>query len=641
MSTSDGVQRESTGLGYVRSFDGLRALSLVIVILYHNDFSWLHGGFFAVTTFFTLSGFLITSLLLAEHDSTGSIALKKFWARRVRRLVPASIATVGVIVALALAHVWTATQTKSLTSEVPAAVLNVFNWHLAFSDRSYSQLFTNPSPLNHFWSLAIEEQFYLVFPLLAAWLLKTSKRRFALVLGAIAVSSFCWSIWLSTRGNLDRVYLGTDTRIAELLIGALGAVWYSTQPRQLHQPGRTRLIREALALGALAVAVWAWTTSSLDDPVVYRGGLVLYAVLTLLLIVTALQNGVLSKLLSSAPLVALGRVSYTMYLVHWPIHMLITPQAINASKEITAVFRAIATLVVGLLLHYLVEQPVRLPKSSIGRIFGPAVTSFAAVTLLIGTPLTVRPNATQIANEGAFEGGIPDPIRQRSAADGPFGDNNTPEPTPSDSLRVLVVGDSVAHGLAYSLYNIADDNKIQIIDGTSTSCGTIRDGESAIFTEWVPNKPSCNEWENKLTEFRPDLVVFIRSLADLANRRLDGTEIHIGQPEYDQRWNKQMSDDIAKAQSSGATVVLTAPPRLSPDYADGGLEDRYPLLVDMIQGQLKSSKATFVDLQQIVDKLKIVERFDKVHMTVKDNDRVAKAWLTDLTTAASAARSAR
>src|SRR5215470_7983074 len=214
-------------LPYQPGIDGLRGIAVAAVLLYHAGLPWMIGGYLGVSTFFTLSGFLITSLILTEHARRGRIDLRAFWARRFRRIMPASfVALAGIVVFGAFAA--DDYQQARLRGDGLATLGYVLNWWLIATHRDYVDLFASPSPLQHFWSLAIEEQFYLVFPLLSAMVLvvgRGSRRTFAAVVGVFTLGSVL-CMWRLARGDTptSRLYYGTDTRAAELLVGALLAV---------------------------------------------------------------------------------------------------------------------------------------------------------------------------------------------------------------------------------------------------------------------------------------------------------------------------------------------------------------------------------------------------------------------------------
>src|SRR5262249_28187326 len=212
------------------ALDGLRGVAVAGVLLFHAGFSWAVGGFLGVSTFFTLSGFLITSLLIRERTATGSIRLRSFWARRFRRLMPAALLTLGLIV---LYGVFAATpeQLQNLRADVLAALGYGANWRFLFFGPSFSPLFSSPSPVRHFLRLPVEEQFYLVFPLIAVGVLaaaRGSRRAFGVTLAVLAIGSVLLTLALyHPGGDTSRVYYGTDTRAVELFVGALLAVLFS------------------------------------------------------------------------------------------------------------------------------------------------------------------------------------------------------------------------------------------------------------------------------------------------------------------------------------------------------------------------------------------------------------------------------
>ncbi|MSY22851.1 MAG: acyltransferase family protein, partial [Actinobacteria bacterium] len=215
----------------VPALDGLRGLAVAAVVLYHAEFKVMIGGYLGVSTFFTLSGFLITTLLINESARNGSVALGAFWGRRFRRLLPASLATLALVATLFAWLVATADQRATMQGDIIASVFDVANWHFIFQGASYGDLFVAPSPVLHFWSLAIEEQFYLVFPVLLVLLWRVSKARLrviGLTLGALALCSAALP-WIFTMSK-DRIYFGTDTRAAELLLGGVLAVVLSREP---------------------------------------------------------------------------------------------------------------------------------------------------------------------------------------------------------------------------------------------------------------------------------------------------------------------------------------------------------------------------------------------------------------------------
>jgi len=359
--TSGGAAR--AGLGYLPALDGLRAVALVAVLCFHAGFGWMRGGYLPLTSFFVLSGFLITALLLVEHQRHGAIGIRRFWGRRVRRLFPA--AAVGVVLAgVFAATAGTSDQVVNLRADVVAAFANVANWRFVFAGQVYDDLFAQPSPLQHFWSLAVEEQFYLVFPLLVAGLLAVARgRRWALAAGLVAgaIGSTLLMRALHQPGDAPlRVYFGTDTRAAEILVGALLALVLvgDTGLRPLRRQAAKWL--DVAALGALAVSVVLWCRASEFDPRLYEGGLVMIALLAAVVVAACtLPDSTTARILGARPLAALGRISYGVYIFHWPLFLWLTEERTGLRTVPLFGLRMAVTLALAIACYRLIEQPVR------------------------------------------------------------------------------------------------------------------------------------------------------------------------------------------------------------------------------------------------------------------------------------------
>jgi peptidoglycan/LPS O-acetylase OafA/YrhL/lysophospholipase L1-like esterase len=392
-------------LGYVPALDGLRGLALLAIIVYHADTGWAPGAFLSVSTFFTLSGFLITSVLLHQHQRQGSISLRGFWAKRMRRLLPASLAAIAGIVVAAW-FLADAAQWSRLRGDAVSSLAYVANWRFIATGESYGAAFESPSPLTHFWTLAIEEQLYILMPLLIIGLLavgRGSRRWLAVGLGALVVASTAWSAWLLAGGStIERVYYGTDTRVAELAVGALLAVLWRPAPEGA--PPRARWLQwlgPLVMVGVLA----AWLTADLRDERFYQGGLLAYALLTCLLIVTVVEaHGPLARALSWKPLVWVGLVSYGAYLVHYPVLIwLRSPGGLGPWTRL-AVGAAITFAVAFASARWL-EQPVRRnrwPRGARAGLAAPAAIA-ACVLLVVGITVPDRTRTDQLDLAAAQE----------------------------------------------------------------------------------------------------------------------------------------------------------------------------------------------------------------------------------------------
>jgi peptidoglycan/LPS O-acetylase OafA/YrhL len=371
---------------YVPGLDGLRAVAVIAVLLFHAEFSVASGGFLGVSLFFTLSGFLITTLLLEEHEATGTLSFRRFYGRRVRRLLPAAyLCLLSVVLVSAW---WTAGQQRRLPGDVVAAVANVANWRFAFSSTPYEELFSGePSPVAHFWSLAIEEQIYLVLPVIVLLALRRGRRGLAATTGVLLCASIVATLLTSDR---DLIYNGTHTRAAELLVGvALAQAMHRRPLGPIDSRGRLAWIPGLVAAAAFVVLVGATT---LQQSWIYRGGLVGVSMVSVTLIVAVVGGRFPARLLEARPLVAIGKVSYGIYLYHWPVFLLLDEQRTGLEPIALFVLRCLVTAVLTVASYALIEQPIRRGRV-VGRdramvpsmLVGAAVVALAAV-LVVPTP---------------------------------------------------------------------------------------------------------------------------------------------------------------------------------------------------------------------------------------------------------------
>jgi peptidoglycan/LPS O-acetylase OafA/YrhL len=428
----------SHGIGRLPALDGLRGLAVVAVLLFHGGFEWARGGWLGVSIFFTLSGFLITNLLVAEWSSTGTIALPTFWSRRFRRLMPAALAG---LVGIAL-YGWlfaSPEQLRHLRGDLLAALAYVANWRFLLNDLSYADLFAAPSPVQHFWSLAIEEQFYVVYPLVAFGALRLGGRRaLSTVLAVAAAASLTIAVLAHTQ--LDRVYYGTDTRMLELLAGALFALWWSARPhrRGAFESRRARTILTAVGLVALAASLVLWPNVGQASRWVTRGVLPLQTVLSVMLIAAVARPTLLARGFAWRPLVGLGLISYGLYLYHWPIFLVLTPERTDLGTVPLFALRVTATLAVALASYHLLEQPVRRHRVLRNRrTIGVAVAGGIASVLVATLAVTWSPPKTLIAHADV------DPNDRSTRV--VTGDEPAVEGVPP---AVLVVGDSGTYDAA-------------------------------------------------------------------------------------------------------------------------------------------------------------------------------------------------
>jgi peptidoglycan/LPS O-acetylase OafA/YrhL len=352
----------TTRLPYLPGLDGLRALAVVSVLVYHAGFDWAGGGFLGVEVFFVISGYLITALLLAEWRDTGRIELGAFWLRRARRLLPALLLLLLLVTVLAV--VFLPDEVASLRGDVLSSIAYVTNWNFIVAQKSYFESVGRPSLVTHLWSLAVEEQFYLFWPLAFVGGMKRLGRRLlpvAVVAAALASTALMWMLFDPDAGDPSRVYYGTDTRATGLLLGcALAFVWSPWRLRRTVGPGAVMLFDAAGAV-ALAVLIRMLMVTGEFDPALYRGGFLRLDLITLIVIAVAVHPAAhLGRWLGVAPLRWVGLRSYGIYLFHWPVYQLTRP-GIDVSLDGWAllVLRLAITLALAELSYRFVELPIR------------------------------------------------------------------------------------------------------------------------------------------------------------------------------------------------------------------------------------------------------------------------------------------
>ena len=427
---------------YEPQWDGIRALAITMVVAYH--LGYLPGGWLGVDTFFVLSGYLITSMLLAADRPPGNVLA--FWGRRARRLLPAVLVLLLVLSVYALVG-GPGLVPAQLRSPALATLFYVANWQQIAAGHSYFAQFTAVSPLQHTWSLAIEEQYYLVWPLLvAAILFVVGRRRWSrrALLGTTLTLAVASAVWMGVAAHhfgSNRAYLGTDTRAWELLIGGAAAmIW---PPGRAAPEGGTRHGRlwswlTALGVGGVALGVihaggppgWIWD-----------GGLVAIATCALVVVVGSVQarDGAVARVLALGPLCWLGILSYSLYLWHWPVIVLMTTETTGLSGWPLLFWRLATMMAASCASFYLIERPLRRADwGALGRrvrIPAPGLASLGvlatAACILVGTV------TGPVASTAAVSAHAP------RATPEAYVHLDLPLATPADPYRVQIFGDSV------------------------------------------------------------------------------------------------------------------------------------------------------------------------------------------------------
>ncbi|MEI2284594.1 acyltransferase family protein [Paenibacillus polysaccharolyticus] len=375
MSQSVKKKRHMNGL------DGLRAIAVLGVIAYHLNLDFIPGGLLGVGIFFVLSGYLITDILLSQWREHGRIALGDFWLRRFRRLLPGMLTMTAVVMLWLLCT--DSSRLASLKGDILSGVTYISNWWYIFHHVSYFESFGPPSPFGHFWSLAVEEQFYLLWPLLLVAAIVLFKRKGWLVVSIVVaaeLSAGAMAIMYNPDLDPSRVYYGTDTRAFALLAGAALAVVWPSRKLSGTLPAMNRLVLDVSGIAALAVLIYMMLNTSEYDSFLYQGGMVIQAIAaTLLVAVLAHPSSLLARIIGAKPLRWIGERSYGIYLWHYPIIVLTSP-VVNTgdAHPVRMLLQVVATVVLASMSLKYIENPIRYNgfRDSLSKLWGRGRTSF-------------------------------------------------------------------------------------------------------------------------------------------------------------------------------------------------------------------------------------------------------------------------
>ena len=554
--------------GYRPALDGVRAIAVSSVVAYHFGFRAVHGGFLGVDVFFVLSGYLITSILLAEHARSGRISLTGFYLRRLRRLFPA-LALVVAAVAVDTALYASPLQLADRFADIAGALFYYANWHFIASDQSYFAGLSGASPLRHTWSLSIEEQFYFVWPLLLLVLLSRARARRWFLVTVVTVLTLL-STW-SMAHTFDpdapsRSYYGSDGRAQQLLVGVLLAVLLAGLPR-IARSRRVWTATATLGLAALAISLNRFSD---QEAFYYRGGALLVAVITALLVagVELGPRSAVARLLSVRPIAWLGRISYGVYLWHWPVLVWIHSSSHDSAdhKRLVTLARIGLTLLLSVTSFHLVERPIRsgnLPW--VGRSGRRTVLAFAAsLALLSAAAFTVtRPTVQKhVAQTGAVAA-----LTAQAAEGSVQSCPHDPHPCvrvkgPSGGVLVSTLGDSTMQAYDPGLQLLARQHHFGYVQGAIGGCPI---GHKLIATgldghRFKPQNHVCFE---RTPEVIRDLLdrgtdVFIATSSNEVSRTVapDGSLLLPGTPAHLAATEAALDASVTKLLARGAYVVL-------------------------------------------------------------------------------------
>jgi peptidoglycan/LPS O-acetylase OafA/YrhL len=565
----------------VAPLDGMRAFAVMAVILYHANPSWAIGGYFGVDVFFVLSGFLITTLLLGEWRGSGGVGLRAFWGRRARRLLPALFVMLAVVgtVSVLLPRVL---GSPGLFGDTLATVGYVANWHFIAVHTNYFATVANPSPLQHTWTLAIEEQFYLVWPLILLALVggyrrlrppsrSSGRHRLVLVAGVALVGAAASALSMAVltpvgATSVNRSYYGSDTRAQGLLIGAaLAAVclWWG--------PVRTILGRRLLGLAGLVGAVGVvvmWRMVPESSPLTFHGGFALLALATagVIACVTLLSRHPVASLLSLPPLPYVGKISYGMYLWYWPVLLVMTSQRTHLQGVALLAARVAVIVAIAALSFHLIETPIHRGRLAGWRSLVAVPLAALAVSLV---PL-MMPSASAVVR-------VVPPSSSKTAL--PFTAAHVAgragAVAATRPVRILLVGDSMAGSLGVGLTAVAARYGAEILNDGAPGCSLAE--ADLVRVLWYTDPPGApcqagnptgviDTYRSLVRQFDPDVVVYL-ARSDTLDTQLDGSWQHLGEPTFDFWAEARYDEAISALSSGGARVVLLTSP-----YYDSGEE---------------------------------------------------------------------
>lgn len=560
---------EDSGLAATRgkrngALDGLRGLAVIAVMAYHVVPDPFTGGWLGVDVFFVLSGFLICSMLLREHARSRTIDYKRFLVRRARRLLP-GLALVLTAVLLA-AMIWeSAGRRVSVAIDVVSSAFQVSNWRLILADESYFTKVGVPSPIRHTWSLGVQEQFYLLFPLLLLFVMSRAKswRTVYFVFGSIAAMSLARALSLYEPGtDPSRVYFGTDTRLSELLIGAIGAmfIFRRTQIAQRYvTPGprmwsrQTETLLGWLGLGSLALIVYWMFSVDEFSPWLFQGGLILISFITLIIIVAATSPvpNIMTKLLANKPLMKAGDMSYSLYIWHWPIIVYLTPALPGSSMLTRQIMAVVLTIGVSWASFHLVEN--RIHKHGLSglswrnpqrgpRLAAATLPAIAALALV----LAVTPGSSSGKN-----------LVLKLPADALYGLEVEDLPDGLKRKHAVLIGASTADGII-TRGDVDATPDIYLRSSAKIGCAPFTSSQLQ-GEDLLVEGPECDEfreeWPQVISEMRDPTVILFLMTQLLNDFEVDGKRVSPPSPEYESEINRILDEFKATASENGARRI--------------------------------------------------------------------------------------
>ncbi|CAN5546932.1 hypothetical protein BH10ACT2_BH10ACT2_24380 [soil metagenome] len=649
------TRRAVPKMGYQPTLDGVRAVSVIAVIFYHAGFTWMHGGFFGVEVFFVVSGFLITSLLIEERDGTGKVRLGKFWVRRWRRLLPALFT---MLIAIGVWSVFwgTAEQHTQVRRDYPWGIFYLANWGQIFSKVAYFS--GTPTLFRHLWSLAVEEQWYLIWPVVfivfftrrsRGAIPESDKRRgttLAMIsLGLMAATAgahiakwptkwpFFFSLDPSQWGmhsvdTTNFLYLSTFTRSTGLLLGAATAfLWRPWRaPKRAHASAGQTL--NVIALVAVGVLFAAFAIGKVDGESTYLWLLpsVTIASAALVAVLVHPAAGGARAFFGSRPLVEIGKRSYGLYLWTWPISRIAGAYVGSASKFLLAMVVAIP---VSEVCYRYIETPIR--RGVLGRWWKHrerrdwnVVTACASVSFIViaasmavyfvKTDAVFDAAKDHTGNTAVFDPtAITDPTTPVTVTDSSVVIESTVAPPVTAATlprRVVILGDSTAHSLAINL-PVGIESTFTLTDGSLEGCTVYSDGAAVSSRDNYTRKfAGCSGWQQDWVDAaqaaNAEVGLVVIGPWDVFDMQVAGQLIPFGTPAADDRFISGVLSGITALAGAGVHTALLEVPCMRPVDIDGagvpalperGDDSRVAHINDMLRQVAADNpaNATFVD----------------------------------------------
>lgn len=586
-------------LPYLPGLDGLRGVALLAVLAFNGSVAVVKGGFLAISTALTLSGFLLASGMISEWAHNARLYLTDLWARRAARLLPAYYTVIALVVVLQLTL--RVGSVPTFRTDVWAALGLATNVRLMYPPTAFTHNFAELSALRHLWPVAIVAQLTVLLPLAFSGIMAIASRRSRIAGGLFALAaagSFALAWIMSGNPNArDVVTYGTHTRAGEVLVGVvLGYVVLTPNFRKIvSRPPVLKLIRigSILAVAGL-VALWMFTSPSSDF--VFRGATLLNALLTCWVLLAVTMPSLANTTLSTWPLRKLGEISFAAYLLHWPLFLLLDEDRIGLEGIALFGVRVAVTLAAAIALSWTIEATFRwrlqLPRVQLIAGLGLVVAVLAVGVAVL--PVNPPANISLTVNDGNGPGEL---------------DVVTPAGGAAGVADVLLIGDGAAASLVpgFTSWNEANpDSQVTLHTHITDDCPLGGPGPLRRFGEEVETELDCEAWRFRLPEMLEatdyDAIIMLMGSADLGERQVNREWVHLGDPAYDLWMADQLAGVASTLETADAPVVWLTEPhmRLVPEESDGdwaAFDDNDPERVNRLNALVADGLANRQDFQ--------------------------------------------